>query len=376
MRSGNCGFLIRPIRPGERWAVLAITLRAFGPIGAFFMAFTPLKDSLVAVAEDGRLIGAVALGFFSIRQERASLISYICVHPGTHGRGVGAALLEAAVAACAERACHQVFAAVDGYNSRSWSMFHSHGFQMLGVTDQIREFRCRWPLLIFRTFHYTDAAHFLLRLRLNADSEPADAPRSGVPSLVLASLALCLVTVIAIVRRDHLVHTPSPELIAISFAVVLAYTALRVAGTASAAAFMRFPLRYRLWESGVGVGLVLAALFGVIYPAAGSYYHSDVRFRYTEARDRMGKLALAATIPTLVALGTVLFGNLPLPGQYTESAVILVGVSLGMFDTLLCFFPFQAMGGGHLRRWNKAVWLACGAVFVLLYLAVVGVIGF
>ncbi len=376
MRLDNRGVLIRPIRPGERWVVLGIALRTFGPVGALFMAFTPLKNSLVAVAEDGTVIGAVALDFFSIKQERASLICYICVHPGTHGRGVGAALLEAAVAACEERSCHQVFATVDGYNSRSWNMFYSHGFQMLGVLDQIREFRFRWPLVIVRTFHYADAANFLLRLRLNAASEPADAPRSGVPSLVVASLALCFVTVIAIVRRDHLVHTPSAELLAISFAVVLAYTALRVAGTASAAAFMRFPLRYRLWESGVGLGLALAALFGVIYPAAGSYYHSDVRFRYTDARDRMGRLALAATIPTLVALGTVLFGYLPLPGQYTESAVILVGVSLGMFDTVLCFFPFQAMGGGHLWRWNKAVWLACGVVFVLLCLVVVGVIGF
>lgn len=135
---------VRLATPSDDTAVVAIddatwstlTSPAPQPAGArSYFAGTPVEDVLVAES-DGRVIGFVQLHnvFGKLASHLHVLeINGLAVHPDATGRGIGAQLVEAAVAEAARRGARKVSLRVLGPNAGARRLYARCGFVEEGV---------------------------------------------------------------------------------------------------------------------------------------------------------------------------------------------------------------------------------------------------
>ena len=358
---------VRWMRREERKGVLGVGWQAFQPIAAMFLSISLTPHTLMAEDKDGKLTGGAVLRAFRCAGQKVGLVYYIFTNPRQHGTGTGTALLDRAMQWFQDEKCDQIVAAVDGYNSRSWNLFEGKGFRYWSVSEQLQEFGWHWPAMLWGTFHFIDVGNFLLRLRLGrAAAKPRKTSRAAWKALVATMLLLSLSALIAQVRWADSNIVSLLELSVGSIAIMSLYVAVRIAGHAVAARVLGLSLQFRPWESGIVVALAIAAAFGGFFPGGGSFYLPKERFRYTEACPAVGKIALAGIIPSLLLLSAFIMSSELFGHIWVTSLGTFVGVAFGLFDTLLFFFPFQAMGGGHLWRWSRAVWLVTTICFAAI----------
>ncbi|SOC52106.1 GNAT family N-acetyltransferase [Ornithinimicrobium cerasi] len=111
--TGGAGVIVRPVRPGEHGAVGRLLVEAYAPSGmppdldywdALRDTTARTRDAEVWVAElDGSLAGTVTWagrgsGQRELSRDDEAEFRMLAVDPRLHGRGVGAALLEAVLA--------------------------------------------------------------------------------------------------------------------------------------------------------------------------------------------------------------------------------------------------------------------------------------
>lgn len=117
---------VRLAVPGDRHDIEDICDQALGEteVDAFGRTFDVLSaENLVAVA-DGRFAGLVSLA----GSGGDLAIVLLTVYPGYQGKGVGSALIEAAVARAADRGLPAVKVAVSNDDVPSFSFYQRHGF--------------------------------------------------------------------------------------------------------------------------------------------------------------------------------------------------------------------------------------------------------
>jgi putative acetyltransferase len=132
--------VVRPQRDTDREAVRRVAAAAFGDEGPLIVDLLDALDAaghtradLVATV-DGVVVGHVRLSRSWVDARRALVdvlvLSPLSVDPTAQGRGVGTALLAAAVAAARELAVPAVFleGAPDFYAARGWERGSAHGF--------------------------------------------------------------------------------------------------------------------------------------------------------------------------------------------------------------------------------------------------------
>jgi ribosomal protein S18 acetylase RimI-like enzyme len=95
----------------------------------------PVEDVIVGVL-DGRTVGyAVLRNVFGEEPAHRHVleINGLAVHPDAAGRGIGAQLVEAAVAEAARRGARKVTLRVLGHNARARALYERCGFIVEGV---------------------------------------------------------------------------------------------------------------------------------------------------------------------------------------------------------------------------------------------------
>jgi hypothetical protein len=133
----------------------------------------------------------------------------------------------------------------------------------------------------------------------------------------------------------------------------------------------KMAVRYRAWESGFPLSLLIALAFGGQYPVPGSLYPTSDRWRYRDLQPKLGSMALAGALPTLAltwgAWALAQFGGLgPVASQWIDS-VMTVSYGLVLFDIVLIFFPFVSFNGRRIWDWNKLIWGLCALATVALF---------
>jgi GNAT superfamily N-acetyltransferase len=117
---------VRPAVTGDRREIEDICDQALGEtdVDAFGRTFDVLdQENLVAVA-DGRFAGLISLA-----ADGGDLaVVLLSVYPGFQGRGVGAALVEAAADRAAERGLPGIKVAISNDDIPSFSFYQRHGF--------------------------------------------------------------------------------------------------------------------------------------------------------------------------------------------------------------------------------------------------------
>lgn len=142
--------------PGDAAAVLAIYQAGLDGGHASFEITAPAWDAFdaaklpdhryVAIApETGAVLGWVAISAVSDRCVYAGVVEHsVYVRPGTQGRGVGRALLDALIASTEAAGIWTIQSAVFPENAASLALHAATGFRVVGTRERLGQRHGRW----------------------------------------------------------------------------------------------------------------------------------------------------------------------------------------------------------------------------------------
>jgi L-amino acid N-acyltransferase YncA len=352
---------IRPMQKEERRKVHAIMRQAFPLIQQWFFSWTP---HVLVAEQEGKLLGGIVLKLFKLpRGRKGGLVAWIFTAPEARGLGAGQRLAEAGIDFFEQHACDEIFACVEGYNTSSSALFATRGFSILSPGEQFRRYGLGTFAVWFKTFHFMDVGHFLWA---RPAAQTADSPALQWWGTVAANILLGLF----VLWRANGFNIANSAMWLILPLVILALFGVRYLGMWLAARRQGLAVRFRAWESGFPLSLGIALAFGSLLLMPGNVYPAAGQPRYRDLLPRLGRAALAGTLPVLLVVWAAwgaLRLNLPAGLEAWLAALRQVGTILAVFDIALPFFPFTSLNGRRLWDWNKAVW-------ALLALAVIGLI--
>lgn len=350
---------VRMMKEEEKERVSSAMRSSFSKIAYMFFSLSP---NVLVGEKNGEIVGAVVLKMFKISAtNKGGLIAWIFTVPEVRGLGLGEALAEAGIDFLEEQGCQEIFAAIEGYNASSSKLFASRGFEIISPGQQLRCYGLRIFNLWLKTFHLIDVGHFLWR---------RPALKKDNPSLQFwGTIAITSLIWLLIIWRN------SGEIklinwLAYSGATIVLF-GLRYLFMKLAARQQGLEVRYRAWESGFPLSIVIAAASGGPYLIPGGLYPTKNDWRYKELFPQLLRMALAGILSVLILIVLIsLYAYFVTPElSIWFKAILNVGVILLFFDTCLPFFPFNCYNGRRVWEWNKPIWLILTIVVIsLMYL--------
>ena len=345
---------VRPMLAEERKTVTAVMRRAFSPLQQLFFSW---KGSTLVAECDGQILGAIVLNTFRLSGERkGGIVLWIFTDPAMHGQGAGQALTESAITFFEAEGCTDMFACVEGYNASSSKLWATRGFGILSPGAQFRRYGLGVLPMWWHTFHFIDLGHFLWT---RPSAEQPDSPALQWWGTLLMHTLL----IILALWRQHSIRELRPIYLLMAPLWLLLFFGARSLAMRAAAKMQGMVLRYRAWESGFPLGVIIALVWGGLYPIPGSFYPTTDRWRYREWLPKLGPVALAGLLPGLLltwglwALGQ--FGGLSADALLWRNIGMMVGGNLSLFDVLMIFFPFISFNGRRVWDWKPWVWVLC-----------------
>ncbi|MGH3297187.1 MAG: GNAT family N-acetyltransferase [Trebonia sp.] len=150
------GMLIRPMRAADAGQVLAVyqegldtgqaSFETAAPAWeAFDAAKLPLHRHVAADAATGRVLGWVAASPVSGRRVYAGVVEHsVYVHPGSQGRGIGAALLAALIGSTEAAGIWTIQSGVFPENGASLRLHQRAGFRVVGTRQLVGRHHGQW----------------------------------------------------------------------------------------------------------------------------------------------------------------------------------------------------------------------------------------
>ncbi len=139
---------VRPMGPADRPAVEALCRECFGRLYAYF-ALRGLDRAETLVA----LLAAGPVGFVEVQPilgERVANVYFVGVTAAARGRGVGRALLAAALARAEARGLRYALASVPRGNEASLRLFGGAGFRPESFGSLRRAFGLRGAMAVYQ----------------------------------------------------------------------------------------------------------------------------------------------------------------------------------------------------------------------------------
>lgn len=352
--------LIRPIRDGEKAEAQRVMRRAFSPPAWLFLSWS--KDVLVA-EHAGRIVGGVVLKVFTVGKRKVGFVSWLFTDPEVRGLGAGQALIEGALAFFDSQGCTEFSACVEGYNTSSSKVFATRGFTILSTGEQLRRYGLGIIPYWLHSFHFIDVGHFLW---VRPGEEQPDSPAMQWLGTWLINALLLLIAVLRLgtLGVNDLWTIPTTIL------VLFGMRSLAMWGAAKAQSLV---VRFRAWESSATLVAIIALLFGGFFPFPGSFYPLGDQWRYRDLLPKIGPMALAGTLSTLIiAWGSwaALRWNLAPGFEPVLMPLQQLSRMLAVLDTVVAFFPLISYNGRRIWDWNRGIWaLVSLSAVALVFLA-------
>jgi L-amino acid N-acyltransferase YncA/2-polyprenyl-3-methyl-5-hydroxy-6-metoxy-1,4-benzoquinol methylase len=154
------GVLIRPMRSADADQVLAVYQAGLDTGEASFETAAPAWEAFdaarlplhryVAVDSTGTVLGWVAVTPVSARPVYAGVAEHsVYVRPDAHGRGIGAALLDALIASTESGGIWTLQSGIFPENTASLRLHHQAGFRVVGTRERIGRHYGRWRDVTF-----------------------------------------------------------------------------------------------------------------------------------------------------------------------------------------------------------------------------------
>ncbi|MBN1317788.1 MAG: hypothetical protein JXA42_20055, partial [Anaerolineales bacterium] len=199
----------------------------------------------------------------------------------------------------------------------------------------------------------------------------AECPDSPAMQLWGTLFANVLILSLALWRESGFGRV-DPMAVAAAPLMVLLFFGVRHLAMLLAARRKGLAVRYRAWESGFPLSIVIALLTGNLFPMPGSVYPASDRWRYWDLLPKLGVIALAGVLPELaLAWGIwayIKVGAPPAGVAMWLGVALKVAKPLALFDTALVFFPFVSFNGRRLWDWKCGVWVVLAVAAVVVFL--------
>ncbi len=346
-------FSIRQMQKDERRVVRQIMRRSFPPFQQLFFSLTP--ETLVAVSDKGKPLGAVVLKTFSLPGgDKGGVIYWIFTDPEVRGKGLGQKLMDAGLEALSSAGCSQISAIVEGFNTSSSNLFSSRGFSILPFREQIRRFG--WggtAKMWWENFHIPDIGHFLW------GKPPSDTPDTPGPQFS-ATLLLNILCGLLALWRGYAFTLPNRTILWAIPIWIFLLIELRTIFMTLSARKQALNLRFRMWESGFFLSFLLALIFGFYFPIPGGLYPQKDIWHYRRLVPEYGRVALSGTLPALLLSWGIFLTREFAPFEAWAQTFLNTGYKMALtfsiFDILLVFFPFVSFNGRRIWHWHKLVW--------------------
>ncbi|HBR09878.1 GNAT family N-acetyltransferase [Candidatus Bipolaricaulota bacterium] len=361
----NQEIVIRKVQSGEDEAVwkIAKTLGMLERYYFYYLAYKPCKaDALVAV--DGKtIVGCVIPLIDTHAGEKVGMVEGIFVDRNVQGKGVGKALVDAALSHFQKEGCKTLYYIVDRFNSPSWNMALHRGFDLFEFNEQLRLFGWKILSLWWVNGYLWDPGTFLLR-KTGKESRITREAGAGWHFL-LAWLGFSLVLWMVGIRHDAPWLNYAPFVLGVAGVTIFAHELSHKL----IARFLGLKTIFKVWESGLVISALLA-LLGVLIPFYGSTFIRQKDWSYNKDVKKMGLIYMAGPAVSLILASCFLalaywantevgaiqrlcaaYGRSPLLGTvgfWANSAMV--------FFNLIPLFPFTPFDGKRIFLWNKTLW--------------------
>lgn len=353
--------IIRWIRDDEESQAKRVMRRAFAPPTWLFFSWS---EHVLVAEHEGQIVGGTVLKKFTLPKGRkVGFVYWLFTDPDARGLGAGQGLIEGALEFFAEQGCDEVAACVEGYNTSSSKVFATRGFEVLSMGEQLRRYGFGIFPYWWHSFHFMDIGHFLW---VKPGAERPDSPWLQWIGTWLVHVVVLWLAVwrVGSLGRNDLWTIP------VALFLLLGLRSLAMVSVAKA---QGLATRFRAWESSATLSAAIALVLGWFVPFPGSHYPLGDRWRYQDQLPRIGPVALAGTLSSLLlAWGSwAVLRWQAAPGLMALFSV-LFGVSrmLALLETVIVFFPVISYNGRRIWDWNRLVWalvsLAAVGLFVVI----------
>ncbi len=343
--------IIRPATPIDKKALNKIKNTAFPFLMRFF--YSSSKDTLVA-EKNGELVGGAVLKIFTLKNKKCGHVLELFVSKEEQKNGVGKKLAQASLTYMKDMGCEEIFACVEGNNTGSSNIFSKNGFSVLSLYDQIKNYGFSYFKLLYNTFHIFDIGHFLWKFP--ADQKHFDSSAFEFLMSILLNIAVFL---IACLRINNSIWADPQELL-YAFAAFSILFIVRFAFMAAASKVQGLPVRFRLWESGITLNILIAGIFGGFFPVPGSVYPKQTAWRYPELKKKLGIIGLNGIASTTLVLSIFILIQKFVSTDHSLSTFvaynILIGKNMIFFNVLIPIFPLGCYDSRRVFDNSKLLW--------------------
>jgi GNAT superfamily N-acetyltransferase len=354
---------IRPMQVDEKKAVHHMMVRSFPLVQRWFFSFTP---HVLIAEQNGQLFGAVVLKLVPISKDhKDGLIYWVFTVPEARGMNIGQKLVEAGITFLEEQGCERILTCVEGYNTSSNKLFSTRDFSIRSPGEQFRHYGMWGTLALWvKIFHYIDIGHFVWS---RPAAKKADSPALQWWGTIVATM---LIAWLALWRKNDFGEVILMVLPAALTAVVI-FFGLRYLAMRLTAHHYKLPVRYRAWESGFPLSLLIALAGGVLFPIPGTIYPASNNWRYRDLIPKLGPIALIGTLSVLaITYGLWALSHFTILSLNVKTWVdtyLFIGKPIVLFDTVMIFFPFVSFSGRRIWDWNRAIWVVLAVAAVVVF---------
>lgn len=346
----------RPIEAGDAGAVRRLAGRAFRGLGRLMVS---LEDGGHVALRAGEIVGASVLKSFEAAGRRFGLVEWIMTDPDAQGHGVATRLMELGDAWFAEREVDAALAMVEGYNQSSSKLFLTRGYRRLRPAEHLRVLGAAMPAVWLKTFLLTAPGHFIWYRASSAADRPTTQREPSALGSLLATIAFTALLVGIVVLRAG-IRAPLPETLVALAAVPAGLVAVRAAAFGLGARLAGVRTRFRGWEGGTPLAIVIAAVTGGYMALPGSLYPVDEPYFYRDVARALGIAGLVAIVvqAALVLALRITLADPPALGVF-DVALRLTAALLpaGLIVDLIPVFPLWSYSGRRVWQWSRAAWV-------------------
>ncbi|MBR9682421.1 MAG: hypothetical protein GOV02_01985 [Candidatus Aenigmarchaeota archaeon] len=140
------------------------------------------------------------------------------------------------------------------------------------------------------------------------------------------------------------------------FVVVLVFASHEILGHKLFAQHYGFDAEYRMWSSGIILGLLMALMGGFVFAAPGAVMISPIskKFAFTVGKmtkQQYGLIAASGAMVNIV-IGLTMIGAL----YYYPLEILALTARVSFFLALFNMIPFGPLDGEKVMKWSWKVW--------------------
>lgn len=348
---------VREMRAAEKKEIIKMGRAAFPALEALFVAAP--KKAMVAEC-DGKLAGCIIYKYLNANHRKIAYIEDAFVDPAYHGKGVGRKLYTETFEYLRAQGCDDMTGLVKDDNVASWKLFTDNGFKRVSLADGVKQIGAAGMLkqCLFTPLLFAVGMDFYMYSEGSRLEEKSNSVVQIVTFFLLNMLLVFPLWFGFYQRQSEKLLYCVPAYLSI----LIIFTGIRVIG----GWMSKEKWMYRFNNGGALITLFLS-IWGNTFPMNANWYpqtyENTKAFRRKMAIPEIIKLCVCMLLPLLA---------------FTENDYLRQMAQISCYFLILMIFPvypFEALGGGRIYRYSKAIWAVTAAAAIIELMVIYNIAG-